>query len=147
MILFHGRFQPPHMGHVQIAEYYIQALSLPLVFSLDVRSRDTENPFTYKTRARILRDLLKVDVETTWHHCKEQTIQGCLQAIYENAIITWDITDVIFGPKPYTACVEYWRSQGMHTHCYPERIQGLSGTQAREALGIGGEHNETMGGE
>jgi nicotinamide mononucleotide adenylyltransferase len=58
-ILYHGRFQPPHIGHINLIKYFNRKYPGSFfTISIDVRPPDKENPFSFYFRQQKFEKLL-----------------------------------------------------------------------------------------
>lgn len=135
-ILYHGRFQPPHRGHIEVIRYFLKKYSKSnLIISLDTRKKDLNNPFSYDFRKKIFLDNLK-DFEgritITTHKCIKPTFQGCLPPTYENAKKFGKIDLVIGGPELPKEVKEFWKTKGIKTEIVNKRFFDISGTEIKK---------------
>jgi len=137
-ILLHGRFQPPHKGHLALIKYILKKYKKSrLIISLDVREKDVLNPFSFSFRKRIFQEELKFfqkRIIITKHRCHRLTYKGCLLPTYENAKKFGKIDLVIGGPDLPEEVKNLWHRKGIKVETVKKRFFDLSATELRLLL-------------
>lgn len=141
MILLHGRMQPPHSGHIQLAKYFLDRYTdCELVISLDVRNKDNNNPFSFDYRKqRIERKLnqYKNRIHVIPHVCENFTIQCCIDTIYNNFYKNFpkrEISMVVGGRDAMELLIPLWGDKGIYVEYLSTRFYGISGTKIRNRI-------------
>lgn len=138
LILYHGRFQPPHAGHIELVKYFLEKYEgSKIIISIDVRSKDKNNPFSFGFRKDIFEKELSSfghRVIITSHKCKRFTFDGCLPPTYENAKKYGKVDVVAGGPDLPEEVVKYWEKNGIRVETVEDRFLSISSTEVRFLL-------------
>lgn len=137
-ILYHGRFQPPHQGHILLIQHFLDKYpKAKIIISIDIRNKDNNNPLTFNKRRNIFEESLKTYKERitiTSHKCKTFTFNGCLPEIYNNSKQFGEVDLVIGGPDLPEEVKDFWRSKGIPVEIVEKRFLDLSASEIRMVL-------------
>ena len=138
LILYHGRFQPPHKGHIAVIRHFLAKYrEARVIISIDSRPPDERNPFSVEHRRRLFGQYLSGHIHRviiTSHRCLSPTFEGCLPPTYENARRFGAVDLVIGGPDLAPEAREFWRGNRIAVEALDRRLFNISGTQVRAAL-------------
>ena len=144
MILYHGRFQPPHSGHIKMIvtalnEYPEQTM----LVSMDSGNGDKNNPYSFHDRKMAMVGQLigYSDRVLIKEHPTGKNAEECMHNIY-NSVKGFDIQYVLLGPEPRDYVEDVWKSK------YPieviqlteERFFNVSATKLRKYAAKGKEN-------
>ncbi len=134
-ILYHGRFQPPHKGHIELVKFFLKKYpKAKIIISLDVRKIDSENPFSFDFRKKVFLDNLKNykgRLIITSHKCTRFTFSGCLPPAYESARKFGRLDLVIGGPDLPREVKNFWKSKGIKVETVKKRFFDISATEIK----------------
>ena len=128
MIVYPGRFQPPHSGHVRLYEELKKRYG-NVALSLDVRPPDSGNPYSYEYRKEIL-----VSRGVPAEDIRRHDTSGCSgdeERAERLAAAHPDMTGAAFGPEYPARWANYWKDRGLSIYRASERFGGFSGTAER----------------
>jgi len=127
VILFPGRFQPPHKGHFRIIKEAMAKYPLAkIIVDMDNREKDINNPYDYECRREIfIKEFPGIEVR------KHNTSQCLKMEDYLNLINSNNINLILIGPDYPVEAENYWISRGIKIMKTPERYYNISGTKIR----------------
>ena len=139
MLLYHGRFQPPHSGHTELIRHFLSILdNQDLVVSMDIRKKDKNNPYDFHSRKiSMLGQLPELSdrvVITSHKPEKPYTFKNCMQAIWNQTFKKFPIEKVITGPKN-ARVAGFYNYRGIKVLKARNRFFDVSGTKIREKAG------------
>ncbi len=133
LLVYPGRFQPPHKGHLKVIRTCLEKFpDAKIIVSIDVRRKDENNPFTLEFRKAIFEKHLSnlIDcgsVVISCHRCNELSVNGCLTAIKN----CYPLADGVIAGKDRAPL---FRDFGFNVIEIPERYYNLSSTSIRSKL-------------
>lgn len=153
-LAFHGRYQPPHIGHKKLIETFIKDYpqSIPIVI-LDNRDLDDKNPFTIEERMKRFKMLLSKDVydkinftSTYKHAYPEDNIEDGIRVNYialTNLInglkAGWEQGEITivrgeFDQHVSPRVAKAWNFYGANVIFAGKRFYNISSTKIRKSL-------------
>lgn len=130
VILYPGRFQPVHKGHVRVIEEAQKKYpNAKIIVDMDERLHDRDNPFNFEQRKNMFLERLKDSRNIIF---KKHNTDNCITTNdYLNTL--YQEVDMVLAGKDYPLeAVEYWERKGKKLNLAPERYYGISSTKIRE---------------
>lgn len=138
-MVFIGRFQPLHIGHEAVIRKALSmAKEVVIVVGSAFQSRDIRNPFTFKERADIIREVfpndnLHIVPAQDFPYDDNRWIKGIQQAVEsftknKNVALIGHEKD---GTSYYLKLFPYWKSESV------TNIDGINATDIRDTLFMG----------